>query len=174
MPKNIIVPGNEPNNAGTQPPYSPFRIPSCRRIVEYDEAIVVYFGGMCGSPCCLVLTVSKECINRSPVVPPIPPAIMHYYMSESLLLCCPAQAYMKVGPPCLLLIRFLCHNIRRSQTRCANLGACEVFLCAWQSIIEDPKTTTLSLRLCWSGEQVCDRWGQGHGPSSDLFWLLCL
>jgi hypothetical protein len=34
----------------------------------------VYLGGMCGSPCCLVLTVSSECISISPVVPPMPPA----------------------------------------------------------------------------------------------------
>lgn len=34
----------------------------------------VYLGGMCGSPCCRVLTVSNECISMSPVVPPIPPA----------------------------------------------------------------------------------------------------
>lgn len=36
----------------------------------------MYFGGMWGSPCCLVLTVSSECMSMSPVVPPIPPASM--------------------------------------------------------------------------------------------------
>jgi hypothetical protein len=34
----------------------------------------VYLGGMWGSPCWRVLTVSRECISMSPVVPPIPPA----------------------------------------------------------------------------------------------------
>lgn len=38
----------------------------------------VYLGGMCGSPCWRVLTVSSECISMSPVVPPIPPANIAY------------------------------------------------------------------------------------------------
>lgn len=77
----MIVPGNDPSIAGTHPPYNPRRMPSCRKIVEYDEDIVVYVGGMCGSPCWRVLTVSKECIKRSPVVPPRPPAIIDYQVS---------------------------------------------------------------------------------------------
>ena len=32
---------------------------------------------MCGSPCCRVFTVSKECINISPVVPPNPEDLKH-------------------------------------------------------------------------------------------------
>ena len=43
-------------------------------MVLYVLPMEVYLGGMCGSPCCRVLTVSNECINMSPVVPPIPPA----------------------------------------------------------------------------------------------------
>ena len=74
----MIVPGNEPRNAGVTPLYNPLRKPSCRNIVEYDEDSEVYFGGMCGSPCCRVFTVSIECMRRSPVVPPMPPASMHY------------------------------------------------------------------------------------------------
>lgn len=77
VPKKITVPGNEPHNAGVTPPYNPLRIPSWRKIVAYEEDMEVYLGGICGSPCCLVLTVSRECINMSPLVPPIPPAIMH-------------------------------------------------------------------------------------------------
>ena len=43
----------------------------------YVEDNDPYFGGMCGSPCWRVLTVSIECISISPDVPPTPPAIMH-------------------------------------------------------------------------------------------------
>src|ERR1700722_7013142 len=78
VPKNMIVPGKDPSIAGTNPPYNPRRIPSCRRMVEYDEDIVADFGGICGAPCCRVFTVSRECIRRSPVVPPSPPAIIDY------------------------------------------------------------------------------------------------
>lgn len=38
----------------------------------------VYLGGKVGSPCCRVLTVSNECINMSPHVPPVPPANIAY------------------------------------------------------------------------------------------------
>lgn len=74
VPKKAHVPRNEPTNAGCTPPYNPRPRPSCRHIVWYVLPMDVYFGGMCGSPCCRVFTVSRECISISPVVPPIPPA----------------------------------------------------------------------------------------------------
>jgi hypothetical protein len=73
-PKKHTVPAKDPTNAGCTPPYNPFLKPSCRHIVEYVLPMDVYLGGIWGSPCCRVFTVSRECISMSPVVPPMPPA----------------------------------------------------------------------------------------------------
>jgi hypothetical protein len=84
VPKKRTVPGKDPIMAGSHPPYKPRRMPSCRHIVQYEEPRVEYFGGICGSPCCRVLTVSRECMSMSPVVPPSPPANMDCVQQVSI------------------------------------------------------------------------------------------
>lgn len=74
----MMVPGKDPKKAGVTPLYNPLTSPSCRKIFAYEDGNDVYFGGKLGSPCCRVLTVSIECMRRSPVVPPTPPANMDY------------------------------------------------------------------------------------------------
>jgi len=63
-----------PSSIGNTPPYKPRTTPSSRRIVQYARPIVSYLR-IWGAACCLVFTVSTECIIKSPDEPPIAPAI---------------------------------------------------------------------------------------------------
>lgn len=60
------------------------------------------------SPCCRVLTVSMECIKRSPVVPPMPPAIIDCivvsYVWSRIALECTVVAYVQVWRSAFLLL----------------------------------------------------------------------
>ncbi len=77
-------------------------------MVAYADDKVGYLGGMRVSPCCRVLTVSIECIKRSPVVPPIPPAIIDCvvvsYVWSRITLGCNAVAYVQVWRSAFLLL----------------------------------------------------------------------
>ena len=78
--------------AAMYPPYNPLLTPSSNQMVRYAEIIFLYFLTF-GAPCCLVLTVSSECIAESPIIPPIPPEMTQCHMglnppSESVVFSC--------------------------------------------------------------------------------------
>ncbi len=62
----------------------------------------MYFGGIWGSPCWSVLTVSRECMSMSPLVPPRPPASMHWkHISSEFCIEYHRKTYVDIGRPSL-------------------------------------------------------------------------